>query len=100
VKLFPALTVDPDETTAAFDAWNPDGADYVIVPAMSRDDDPSALAWIRSQAAKGATIIGVCAGAKVVGATGLLDGKRATTGSTLGSCASAAPRWPEFPIAG
>jgi transcriptional regulator GlxA family with amidase domain len=46
---------------------------------MSRDDDPAALAWIRSQAAKGATVIGVCAGAKVVGAAGLLDGKRATT---------------------
>lgn len=28
---------------------------------------------------KGATIIGICAGAKVVGAAGLLDGKRATT---------------------
>ena len=46
---------------------------------MSRDDDPAALRWIRSQAAKGATVIGVCAGAKVVGAAGLLDGKRATT---------------------
>ncbi len=34
---------------------------------------------LRSQAAKGATIIGVCAGAKVVGEAGLLDGKRATT---------------------
>ena len=79
VRLFPALAVDPDMTTATFDAQNPDGADYVIVPAMSRDDDPAALAWIRSQAAKGATIIGVCAGAKVVGAAGLLDGKRATT---------------------
>ena len=56
-----------------------DGADYVIVPAMSRDDDPAALQWIKSQAAKGAIIVGVCAGAKVVGNTGLLDGKRATT---------------------
>jgi transcriptional regulator GlxA family with amidase domain len=58
---------------------HPQGADYVIVPAMSRDDNPAALRWIRSQAAKGAMIIGVCAGAKVVGAAGLLDGKRATT---------------------
>jgi putative intracellular protease/amidase len=37
------------------------------------------LRWIRSQAARGATIIGVCAGAKVVAAAGLLDGRRATT---------------------
>lgn len=79
VKLFPALTVEPDATVATFDARHPGGADYVIVPAMSRDDDPAAIAWIRKQAEKGATIIGVCAGAKVVGAAGLLDGKRATT---------------------
>jgi transcriptional regulator GlxA family with amidase domain len=79
VRLYPALAVQPDATVAEFDARYPDGADYVIVPAMSRDDDPSALAWIAGQAARGATIIGVCAGAKVVGAAGLLDGKRATT---------------------
>src|SRR5690606_15168494 len=79
VKLYPALTVEPQATVAAFDAQHPDGADYVIVPAMSRDDDPAALAWIRSQAEKGAIVIGVCAGAKVVGAAGLLDGEPATT---------------------
>lgn len=79
VKLYPALTVEPHATTAAFDARYPDGADYVIVPAMSRTDDPAALAWIRAQARKGATVIGVCAGALVVAETGLLDGRRATT---------------------
>jgi putative intracellular protease/amidase len=79
VTLFPALTVEPQSTVADFDAQHPEGADYVIVPAMSRDDDPMVLPWIKSQAAKGAIIVGVCAGAKVVGNTGLLDGKRATT---------------------
>jgi transcriptional regulator GlxA family with amidase domain len=79
VKLYPALQVDPQATVAEFDAQHPDGADYVIVPAMSRDDDPAALAWLKHQAAKGAMIVGVCAGAKVVGEAGLLDGKRATT---------------------
>lgn len=79
VKLYPALTVEADATTAQFDARHVDGADYVIVPAISRDDDPTVLQRLRSQVAKGATIIGVCAGAKVVGAAGLLDGKRATT---------------------
>ncbi len=79
VQLYPALEVEPDATVAAFDAAHPEGADYVIVPAMSRDDDPAALAWLRSQAEKGATIIGICAGAKVVAAAGLLDGRRATT---------------------
>jgi transcriptional regulator GlxA family with amidase domain len=79
VRLYPALTVEPDATIAEFDAQHPDGADYVIVPAMSRDDDPVALDWLRRQAGKGATIIGVCAGAKVVAAAGLLEGRRATT---------------------
>jgi transcriptional regulator GlxA family with amidase domain len=79
VTLYPALEVEPQATVAAFDARHPDGADYVIVPAMSRDDDPAALQWIRRQAAKGAIVIGVCAGAKVVGNAGLLDGKRGTT---------------------
>jgi transcriptional regulator GlxA family with amidase domain len=79
VKLFPALTVEPDATTAQFDTAHPDGADYVIVPAMSRDNDPAALQWIKNQSDKGATVIGVCAGAKVVANTGLLDDKRGTT---------------------
>ena len=79
ITLFPALKVEPQATIAEFDARHPDGADYVIVPAMSRDDDPEALQWIRNQSGKGAIIIGVCVGAKVVGDAGLLHGKRATT---------------------
>jgi transcriptional regulator GlxA family with amidase domain len=79
VKLYPALQVEPQATTEELDRKFPEGADYVIVPAMHRDDDPLALAWIRSQAAKGAVIIGVCVGATVVAEAGLLDGKKATT---------------------
>lgn len=79
VQLYPALSVVPDATTAQFDADHRDGADYVIVPAMSRDDDPVVMAWLKRQAAQGAVIIGVCAGAKVVAAAGLLEGKQATT---------------------
>ena len=79
VRLYPALKVEPDATVADFDSRHPEGADYVIVPAMRRDNDPAVLQWIKQQAAKGALIIGVCAGAKIVGAAGLLDGKRATT---------------------
>ncbi|RWR29115.1 transcriptional regulator [Sinirhodobacter populi] len=79
VRLYPALIAEPDATIAAFDAAHPEGADYVIVPAMRRDDDPAVLGWLRGQAAKGAKIIGICAGAKVVAAAGLLDGRRATT---------------------
>ena len=79
VQLYPALRVRPQATTDQFDALYPEGADYVIVPAMSRDDDPAVQGWIRAQAERGATIIGVCAGAMVVAETGLLDGRKATT---------------------
>lgn len=79
VQLFPVLKVEADATIAQFDAAYPSGADYVIVPAMSCDDDPAALVWLKRQAEKGAVIIGICAGAKVVAAAGLLDGRRATT---------------------
>ena len=79
VTLYPALKVEPQATVEDFDRWYPEGADYIVVPAMHRDDDPAALRWIRSQASKGAIVIGVCAGAKVVAAAGLLDGKHATT---------------------
>ena len=51
VKLYPALTVEADATIAEFDTQHPDGADFVIVPAMSRNDDPAAIQWIRDQSA-------------------------------------------------
>jgi len=79
VKLYPALSVLPDASISTFDKRFPQGADYVIVPAMSREDDPAALKWIREQAGKGATIIGVCIGSKVVANSGLLENRRATT---------------------
>lgn len=52
VRLFPALTVEADATLAAFDARNPAGADYVIVPAMSRDDDPAVSPGCASRRAR------------------------------------------------
>lgn len=79
VRLFPALRVQADLTATEFETRHPDGADYVIVPAMSHDDDPAALAFIRRQAAEGAIVIAVCVGAMVVANTGLMDGRRATT---------------------
>ncbi|HEV2572963.1 MAG TPA: DJ-1/PfpI family protein [Beijerinckiaceae bacterium] len=79
MTLYPTLKIEPEATIADFDARHSGGADYVIVPAMVRDDDPGIMAWLKSQADKGAIIVSVCAGAKVVASAGLLDGKRATT---------------------
>ena len=74
ISLYPALKIDPHTTVANFDAMHPGGADYVIVPAMQHDDDEAVLRWINQQAAKGAIIIGVCAGAKVLGNAGCWTG--------------------------
>lgn len=75
VELMPALKIRVDTSLAQFDARYPQGADYVIVPAMHRSDDPQVLDWLRAQQQRGAIILGVCAGAQVLAAAGLLDGR-------------------------
>ena len=73
------LRIEPQSTTRAFDDRYPDGADYVVVPAMEPRNNPFVMDWIVAQSRKGATIVSVCAGALTLGAAGLLDGRRATT---------------------
>jgi len=74
----PALKARLDDTVAGFDARHPEGADYVIVPDATNRKDPALLAWIVAQANKGATVVGVCDGARILGNAGLLEGKWAT----------------------
>ena len=74
----PALRLQPQGSVADFDARYPEGADYVVVPAVVRRDDPLLLAWIRDQAAKGSTLVSICDGALVVAGSGVMDGHRAT----------------------
>jgi transcriptional regulator GlxA family with amidase domain len=78
VSLYPALEVEGAQDMAGFDRVHPAGADYVIVPAMSTDDDPAVTGWLQRQARLGARVIGVCSGVRVVGRAGLLDGRRFT----------------------
>ena len=78
LHLRPALTVQPQDTIGGFDTRFPDGADYVIVPAVMKYNDPTLLAWVKAQGAKGSTLVSICDGAAVVAATGLMDGRRAT----------------------
>jgi transcriptional regulator GlxA family with amidase domain len=73
------FSVDPQLSAVAFDTRWPEGADYVVVPAMQPRDDPFVVGWLNAQRGKGATIVSVCAGAVTLGAAGLLDGHRATT---------------------
>lgn len=79
VSLYPALQVEVTEDLASFDQAHPTGADYVIVPAMSDNNDGAILTWLKQQSDHGARIIGICAGGLVVGNTGVLDQRRFTT---------------------
>ena len=79
LKLMMTLKVQPDQTTAQFEAAEPRGADIVIVPAQMNPKDAALIAFVQRQAAKGATIVSICEGAKVLAEAGLLDRKRATT---------------------
>jgi putative intracellular protease/amidase len=73
------LRIEPQSTTRAFDERYPNGADYVVVPAVPPRDDRFVVGWIAAQHRKGAKIVSVCAGSLTVAAAGLLDGRQATT---------------------
>jgi transcriptional regulator GlxA family with amidase domain len=67
-------------TLARFDARYPQGADYVIVPAVYEGEDYAPLlTWLREQSRRGATIVGICDGVRTVASAGLLEGRTATT---------------------
>ncbi|MGB9989377.1 DJ-1/PfpI family protein [Massilia sp. SM-13] len=72
------LQLMPSASAADFDTRYPEGADYVIVPAVVQRRDPALLAWIAAQGHKGATIVSICDGGLVVAQSGLLKGRRAT----------------------
>ncbi|GAA4539744.1 DJ-1/PfpI family protein [Pseudonocardia xishanensis] len=72
LDLLPHLTFD--ELTDRLDGAAPD---LVIVPALPADDDPAG-AWADAQVDRGAHVVGVCNGAGVLAAAGVLDGRTAT----------------------
>lgn len=78
ITMRPALRLQPDLDAMGFDQRFPEGADYIVVPAVVHHEDAELLAWIRTQYAKGATIVSICDGALVVADAGLLKGQRAT----------------------
>lgn len=92
IHMLPALSFAAELSSAEFDLRHPQGADYLIVPATHHNDDPRLLAWIKAQAAKGATLVGICDGVISLGHAGLLDGRRAT-----GHWYSAGERRARFP---
>lgn len=78
IKMRPALQIQPDTTIEEFDTRFPDGADFVIVPAVVKSSDPALLAWVAAQGTKGGTMVSICDGALVVAGSGLMNGHRAT----------------------
>ena len=71
ITMRPALTLQPMTNTHDFNARYPDGADYVIVPAVVDRQDPRLLGWIAGQYRRGATIVSICDGALVVANAGV-----------------------------
>lgn len=79
VQLYPPrLSIEPEATMSAFDGRYPEGADYIVVPAMEPSNNPFVMDWIVAQFRKGAKIISICNGSRTLAAAGLLDGRRAT----------------------
>jgi putative intracellular protease/amidase len=79
ITLMPVLRARPDQSFASFDRDHPEGADFVIVPALHHWDDAEVSHWLAAQARGGAIPVGICEGAWVVAQAGLLDGHAATT---------------------
>lgn len=77
VQLYPALRIQPDSTLAGFDQAYPQGADFVIVPAIHNVQASKLQNWLKAQSAKGARIVGICDGAWVLAHAGLLASKKA-----------------------
>ncbi len=93
VRLLRGVLISADQTISAFDEAEPAGADIVIVPAQMSPNDPVLIAWLQSQARRGAVIVSVCEGARVVARAGLFEGRRATSHwSAMTSLERAYPR--------
>ena len=79
IQLMPSLKILADQTVAQFDRAEPAGADIIIVPAQMKPKSPKLAAWLRAQAGKGAVVVSICEGARVLANAGLLHDRRATT---------------------
>lgn len=77
VNLYPALKMQAETTMAEFDQAYPQGADYVIVPAVHNVQAAVLQNWVKAQSGKGAVIVGICDGVWVLAHAGLLDKHRA-----------------------
>jgi putative intracellular protease/amidase len=88
------LKVDVDHSFA-----NAPALDILVIPGGHIDDaerDPRTIEFLKKQAAQANQVLSVCTGSFILAATGLLDGKEATT--FHGAFDSFAKRYPEIKV--
>lgn len=77
------LEVMPDLSYTELDTLLGKSPDVVVIPALipnvTSPNNQPVLTWIKQQSEKGSYILSICAGAEAFAATGLLDGRTATT---------------------
>ncbi|HEX8222070.1 MAG TPA: DJ-1/PfpI family protein [Chloroflexia bacterium] len=76
------LEVMPDFSYAELDTLLGKAPDVAVIPAIPDVASPQnqpVLTWIKEQSARGSYIFSICVGAEAFAATGLLDGRTATT---------------------
>jgi putative intracellular protease/amidase len=77
-----ALAVAPDYSLDDVDAGVAPEPDVVVVPAVAAPHgakEAPLREWLTRRVDRGAQMLGVCAGARVLASAGLLDGRRATS---------------------
>jgi putative intracellular protease/amidase len=77
-----ALAVVPDYSLDDVDAGLAPEPDVVVVPAVAAPNgkkEAPLREWITRRVDRGAHLLAVCAGSRLLAATGLLDGRRATS---------------------
>jgi transcriptional regulator GlxA family with amidase domain len=92
INLFYDDKIKNSEQTAFFPGYRPvkiseaEGQDLILVPSFVNEnisealqDNHRAISWLRQQYQSGAGLASFCTGAFLLGATGLLNGKIATT---------------------
>ncbi len=76
------MSVDPDYTFADVASGTAPAPDLIVVPAVNLPDGPEEQAardFVVNRYADGARILGICAGSRLLSATGILNGLTATS---------------------
>ena len=76
------MAVAPDYTFADVESGVAPSPDLIVVPAVNQPDGPEEQAardFIATRYAAGARVLGICAGSRLLAASGILDGLTATS---------------------